>query len=183
MLVLYLAMLAESRHKLYAHRKGAVAQALLRDPESGLYGPEMARLFMATFGGSAPIGIVLVGFETTDGDGDRIGAEHRSATLTKLATRLREVLRPEEVLTLGMDDRLTILIRNMSGDEIEPRAARLLSAARGLEQSQPGVSISVGAACSRRGDTAFGPALTRAQGALSEAQRAGCNRVVLARVA
>ncbi len=183
MLVLYLAMLAESRRKLFAHRRGAVAQALLRDPESGLYGPEMARLFMATFGATAPVGVVLIGFESAEDERDGTGAEPRVSTLTKLAARLRDVLRPEEVLTLGTDESLTILIRNMSGDEIEPRAAHLLSAARGLEHSLPGVTISVGAACSRRGDTAFGPALTRAQGALREAERAGCNRVVLARVA
>ena len=183
MLVLYLAMLAESRHKLYAHRKGAVAQALLRDPESGLYGSEMARLFMATFGASAPVGIVLVGFETAGGDREKMCPELRGSTLKTLAARLREVLRPEELLTRGTDDRLMILIRDVSGDEIEPRAARLLNAARGLEQNLQGVSVSVGAACSRRGDTAFGPALSRAQGALSEAERAGCNRVVLARAA
>lgn len=183
MLVLYLAMLAETRHKRYAHRRGALAQALLRDPESGLYGPEMARMFMATFGASAPVGVVLVSFETTAGDRDRMSPEARLSALRLLASHLRDVLRPEEVLTLSADGHLTILIRDMSGDEIEPRAGRLLNAARALEQTLPGATVSVGAACSRRGDTAFGPAFTRAMGAMREAERAGCNRVVLARAA
>ncbi|MBY6005782.1 GGDEF domain-containing protein [Salipiger bermudensis] len=183
MLVLYLAMLAEARHKRYAHRKDALAQALLRDPDSGLYGPEMARLFMATFGGAAPMGIVLVGFEAAEGDRDRMSDDARIAALRELAANLGAVLCAEEILTLSADDRLTILIRGIAGDEIEARAGRLLNAARGLERSLPGVTVSMGAACSRRGDTAFGPALTRAEGALREAERAGCNRVVLARAA
>ena len=92
----------------------------------------------------------------------------------------------EELLIRWDDGRFLLLSYALTPETLKDRAERLrqkAGATGDLGGDLSEVSISAGAACARRGDVTLEPAALRARSALLEAERAGCNRVVLSLVA
>ncbi|MCR8547114.1 diguanylate cyclase [Salipiger sp. P9] len=181
--ILYLGMNAEVRR---LHRRGddrCLARAMRRDALTGLHTPEMAGLYMRGFGPKNAVGLIMLGLDHAEKLNDRHGAGTTDRILRVLSARVAAALGPDEVLVRWGEGALLALTNGLGQEALEARAEALRALGTGLTgegaESLPAFTLSAGAVRARRGDVTLEPAAQRAEAALREAERAGCNRVVL----
>ncbi|SDF01594.1 GGDEF domain-containing protein, diguanylate cyclase (c-di-GMP synthetase) or its enzymatically inactive variants [Salipiger thiooxidans] len=185
-MVLYLAMKAEQHRVRRKTRNRFLVEALHRDGLTRLYGREMGTLYMQCYGPTASVAMIMIGVDHWEELVARKGTETAERLLRRISGALYLDSGSEELLIRWDDGRFLLLSYALTPETLKDRAERLrqkAGATGDLGGDLSEVSISAGAACARRGDVTLEPAALRARAALLEAERAGCNRVVLSLVA
>ncbi|MFC4733113.1 diguanylate cyclase domain-containing protein [Salipiger abyssi] len=181
--MLYLGMKAEARSQRRREDARDLAAALRLDPPSGLQSTAMAAIYMRAFGQIGPVGLIMLGIDHCDRLNERHGEDTSARILDLLSARVAGTLGPGEVLVRRDDGTLLALTHGLDQDALEARAEALRKLGTGLTgqgaEQLPAFTLSAGAVRARRGDLSLSPAAARAEAALREAERAGCNRVVL----
>lgn len=181
--VFYLGMKAEARSLRRREDARDLAAALRLDPPTGLQSTAMAAIYMRAFGQIGPVGLIMLGVDHCAQLNERHGAGTSARILDLLGVRVAGALSPGEVLVRRGDGALLALTHGLDQDALEARAEALRKLGTGLTgqgaETLPAFTLSAGAVRARRGDLSLEPEAARAEAALREAERAGCNRVVL----
>ena len=159
------------------------------DPSAGVFSLSQIRHLMRVEFGRAqrygyPLSCPVIGIDRLDGLRDVHGYEFRESVLAAVIELLQEETRTCDYLGRLMDDRLMAILPHTTSGGAEATARRILASARRLDLEPPGapglrVTLSIGISHYEDDNTLFFDSLVEAaEGALSEAQRAGGDRFV-----
>ncbi|GGG76704.1 hypothetical protein GCM10011415_26860 [Salipiger pallidus] len=184
--MLHIAQNAEQRRLRHRSRDRSVAGALERDSLTGLHDRRMAELFMHSFGSQSAVSLMLIGIDQWGAAQRRLGPDAAEEMFRQMCSALRAEVGADEQLVMWQKGRVLVMSRAASAEWIKQRAEQLRNCAMSGLSGDEGAdqwTVSAGASCTRKGDTSMEPGIFRAISALVEAERVGCDRVVLALVA
>ncbi len=173
----------EIHDKLEAVRHKSLTAALTEATDRFGFDPELEQMIAASESSGQPLSLVVIGIDHFKQFNDSFGHQTGDQVLKMVADQIRQGVRDTDLVAQSGGEEFAVILPNAPPEKGALLADRVRQQISGKElfkkatnQSLGNVTLSAGVAGSRPGDTAA--SLTaRADGFLTEAKRAGRNRV------